>query len=193
MFVFNLKVNGKKLFKIFLILLSIITIILFILSVYNIFKTIYSDSSLNTLEKENITVNDYIMQSEVSEISSKNYTNVLKQIHENIDSYIGRKISFTGYIYKIDALKQNQFVLARNMIINSASQSVIVGFLCEYDNIDTFKELSWIHVTGVIEKGSLDGDDIPILKITDIKETNKPKDEFVYPPDDTYIPTSVLY
>jgi len=42
------------------------------------------------------------------------------------------------------------------------------------------------------EKGYLDGD-IPILKITNIENTNKPKDEFVYPPDDTYIPTSVLY
>ena len=89
-------------------------------------------------------------------------------------------------------LEKNQFVLARNMILNQASQTVIVGFLCQYDNIQDFKELSWVHVTGTIEKGYLDGE-IPILKITNIEKANKPKDEFVYPPDDTYIPTSVLY
>lgn len=193
MFVFNLKINGKKLFKMFLILLALITIILFIISVFNIFKTIYTNDNLNTVNDETVTVDDYISISDVSEISSENYTNILKQIHDDIDSYIGRKISFTGYIYKMDALEKNQFILARNMIINSASQSVIVGFLCKYENIDSFKELSWVHVIGIIEKGYFDGSTIPILNITEIKETDKPKDEFVYPPDDTYIPTSVLY
>ena len=192
MFVFNLKINSKKLLKLFLIILAIIAIILFIISVFNIFKTIYTNDDLNNTVNKTVTVNDYIAESEVSEISSENYTNILKQIHDDIDSYIGRKISFTGYIYRIDALEDNQFVLARNMIINSASQSVIVGFLSEYENIDSFKELTWVHVTGTIQKGYLDGD-IPILKVIDIKETSKPKDEYVYPPDDTYIPTSILH
>ena len=68
----------------------------------------------------------------------------------------------------------------------------VFKFLCEYENIDSFKELTWVHVTGTIQKGYLDGD-IPILKVIDLKETSKPKDEYVYPPDDTYIPTSILY
>lgn len=191
MFVYNFKVNGNKFYHAFFSILIIITLILFILAVYNVFSVILSASQSSSYE--NITVNDTIPQEDISEISSSNYTNTLKQIHDNLDAYIGRKISFTGYIYRIEALKENQFVLARNMIINSASQSVIVGFLCEYDDISSFNELSWVHVTGTIEKGILEGDDIPILHITDIKETTKPKNEFVYPPDDTYIPTSVLY
>lgn len=189
MFVYNFKVNGNKFYHAFFAILIIATIILFALAVYNVFSSVLSASP----SSENITVNDIIPQEDISEISSKNYTNVLKQIHDNLDNYIGRKISFTGYIYRIEALENNQFVLARNMIINSASQSVIVGFLCEYNDISSFNELSWVHVTGTIEKGTLDGDDIPVLHITDIKETTKPVDEFVYPPDDTYIPTSVLY
>lgn len=190
MFVFNMKVNGSKICKTIFLLLIIITICLFALSVYNIFHSIYTSNNSN--ENNVTTVNDNIPIEDTSEISSQNYTNVLKQIHDDLDSYIGRKISFVGYIYRIEALEDNQFVLARNMIINSASQSVIVGFLCEYENIDSFKELTWVHVTGTIQKGYLDGD-IPILKVIDIKETSKPKDEYVYPPDDTYIPTSILY
>ena len=32
---------------------------------------------------------------------------------------------------------------------------------------------------------------MPIIKITDIKSVDKPsKDEYVYPPDDSYIPTA---
>ena len=74
----------------------------------------------------------------VSQISSKNYTNVLKTVHENIDSYVGKKICFTGYVYRVLDLEGNQFVLARDMIINSNYQSVIVGFLCEYDDAKKF-------------------------------------------------------
>ena len=83
MFVFNLKINSKKLLKLFLIILAIIAIILFIISVFNIFKTIYTNDDLNNTVNKTVTVNDYIAESEVSEISSENYTNILKQIHLN--------------------------------------------------------------------------------------------------------------
>ena len=31
---------------------------------------------------------------------------------------------------------------------------------------------------------------MPIIKVTDIKVVNKPNEEYVYPPDESYIPTS---
>ena len=48
---------------------------------------------------------------------------------------------------------------------------------------------TWIEITGTIEKGDYHGD-IPIIKVTSLKEVEKPIDEYVYPPDDTYIPTN---
>ena len=125
-----------------------------------------------------------------SQISTKNYTNILKAVHENIDSYVGKKISFTGYVYRVLDLQYNQFVLARDMIINSSSQTVIVGFLCEYDNAKDFTNNSWVQVTGEIVKGDYHGD-MPIIKITEINAVDKPsQEEYVYPPDDSYIPTA---
>lgn len=126
----------------------------------------------------------------VSQISPKNYTNVLKTVHENIDSYVGKKICFTGYIYRVLDLEGNQFVLARDMIINSNYQSVIVGFLCEYDNAKDFANDTWVQVTGEIVKGDYHGD-MPILRVIQIDVVPKPSsEEYVYPPDDSYIPTS---
>lgn len=126
----------------------------------------------------------------VSQISSKNYTNVLKTVHENIDSYVGKKICFTGYVYRVLDLEGNQFVLARDMIINSNYQSVIVGFLCQYDNAKDFANDTWVQVTGEIVKGDYHGD-MPILNVIEIDVVPKPSsDEYVYPPDDSYIPTN---
>lgn len=134
--------------------------------------------------------NSCIPQSGVSQISPKNYTNILKTVHENIDSYVGKKICFTGYVYRVLDLQDNQFVLARDMIVSSNSQSVVVGFLCEYDNAKDFADNSWVQVTGEIFKGDYHGD-MPIIKVTDIKSVDKPsQEEYVYPPDDSYIPTA---
>lgn len=134
--------------------------------------------------------NSCIPQSGVSQISPKNYTNILKSVHENIDSYVGKKICFTGYVYRVLDLQDNQFVLARDMIVNSNSQTVVVGFLCEYDESKNFDDNTWVQVTGEIFKGDYHGD-MPIIKITDIKTVDKPsQEEYVYPPDDSYIPTA---
>ena len=43
--------------------------------------------------------------------------------HENIDDYVGKKLCFTGYVYRVLDLQDNQFVLARDMIISSISAS----------------------------------------------------------------------
>ena len=66
---------------------------------------------MKNFDTENFTVNDsYFENDSVTEISSENYTNVLKEVHDNIDEYVGKEISFVGYIYKIDYLEKNQFV-----------------------------------------------------------------------------------
>ena len=135
--------------------------------------------------------NSCIPKNGISQISSKNYTNILKTVHENIDSYVGKKICFTGYVYRVLDLQENQFVLARDMIVNSNSQTVVVGFLCEYDEAKNFEDNTWVQVTGEIYKGDYHGD-MPILEINNIKEIEKPNDEYVYPPDENYIPTSAV-
>ncbi len=182
--IYNFKINGNEIIKGILAFCVIACVVIFASSAYKLFVGMKDSNS------ENFIVQDsYFEDGKVFNIPTNQYTNVLKEVHDNIDDYIGKEISFIGYVYKIDYLEKNQFVLARNMIINSASQSVIVGFLCEYDKIDEVDNLAWVKITGTIEKGNLDGE-IPILKITNLENTFKPEDEFVYPPDDSYVQTS---
>ena len=101
------------------------------------------------------------------------------------------KIKFIGYVYRVFDFTDSQFVLARNMIINSENQAVVVGFLCDYENAKNLKNNSWVEITGTITKGNYHGD-IPIVEINEINYVDSPSDEFVYPPDENYIPTSGL-
>ena len=170
MFVYNIKINGAKTFK--TIFIIILILLLFIMG--SVMWRFVNASK----EKTDI----------VCDIKASNYTNILKATHENINNYVGVKIHFTGYVYRVLDLKDNQFVLARDMIISSNYQAVVVGFLCEYDKAKNFNDDTWVEITGEITKGDYH-EDMPIVKITNIQETNKPSEEYVYPPDESYIPT----
>lgn len=177
MFVYNVKVNGSKIFKVFFTCVVILIIFITCIAIYRIFSGA-NTNSISCLPK-----------GKIYNIEPKNYTNILKSVHDNIDNYIGVQIHFTGYVYRISDLSNTQFVLARDMVISSDFQSVVVGFLCDYEKAIDFPSEMWVEITGTITKGDYHGD-MPIIKITTIKNVDKPNDEFVYPPDESYIPTS---
>lgn len=179
MFICNVKLS--KVFKIFFIAVAILMVVFFGIGVYKIFSKAYGY----------FNVSDSINSPEVIQLTTRNYTNILKVAHENIDSYVGNTINFTGYVYRVIDFNDNQFVLARNMIISSDYQAVVVGFLCEYENAKDFADNTWVEVTGTIIKGNYAGD-MPIIKVTEIKQTEQPTDEYVYPPDENYIATNAL-
>lgn len=180
MFIYNLKIDGNKLGKIFLGILLGIIIIITAIVVYRILG--------NNFFKTNDDTNSV----KVQELTVSNYTNVLKTVHDNIDDYVGMRVSFSGYIHRMVDFKDNQFVLARDMVISSDFQTVIVGFLCECDDIKQYADKTWIQIEGEIIKGDYHGD-MPILKITKIQKIDKPSDEYVYPPDAAFVPTSAIF
>ena len=173
-----INIRLSKLFKIFFVFVVILMILFFGISIFKIFLKSHNNKSLGYSD-------------EIIEITSKNYTNVLKEVHDNIDKYLNKNIKFTGYIYRVYDLTDTQFVLARNMIISPDFKSVVVGFLCDYEKASEFKNDTWVEITGTITKGNYHGD-MPIIKIKEINTVECPNDEFVYPPDNSFIPTTSI-
>ena len=101
MFIFNVKVNGSKLFKVFFTF--VIILMIGILCV--VFYKVISGSN------KSFSVSDNLDSSGVCKISARNYANILKTVHENVDSYVGKKINFTGYVYRVSDLQDTQFGL----------------------------------------------------------------------------------
>ena len=180
MFIFNLKVNGNKFIKILMAVLAIIILIITFIICYNlIFNNFFqtNDTSIN--------------KGAMYELNTKNYTNVLKNVYSDIDKYIGQKIKFSGYVYRLNDFTEEQFVLARDMIVTSDFQTVVVGFLCHSTIASNFEDNSWVEIEGTITKGNYYGD-IPIIEIDSINKIQEPSDEYVYPPDDSFVVTSTV-
>ena len=120
MYIRNFKLNGKIIFKIVFIILFILIFAMFAIGVYNIFKD----------REQTTSDNDDMPNKKINIISANNYTSVLKTVHNNLNSYLGTKIKFTGFVYRLYDFSDDQFVLGRQMIISSDMQAVVVGFLC---------------------------------------------------------------
>ena len=176
MFVCNMKINTKLLFKIIFVILFLLIILMCVIGFKNIFK-----------EKEKKRTD--VRPTNLNVISSSNYTNVLKAVHQNLDNYVGMKIKVTGFVYRLYDFNDSQFVIAREMIVSSDRQGVVVGFLCHLNGAKEYKDGAWVEIEGTITKGNYHGE-IPVIEIYKINESKVPSDEYVYPPDQTYVATS---
>ena len=184
MIIYNFKINKKVIIKIIVCLMILIALSISIISLY---------SMLNKIEKKETNyIKDMVPENNVAKILPENYTNVLKEVHENIDNYVGQKISFSEYIYRVNDFSDNQFVLARDMDIGN-KQTLIVGFLCSCDFAKEFDTYSWVEIEGEITKGTYNNQDIPIIEITKIEKAEKPENPNVPIPDDAYVPTATIY
>lgn len=180
MFIYNFKFNAKLFTKILFIIIGLIVSIYFLISAWKIYTNSFR-------------VKDELDTNKVINITADNYTNILKAVHDDINSYIGKKICFTGYVYRMYDFSDSQFVLARDMVISSDNQTLVVGFLCDCKNIKNIENNSWVEITGEITKGSYHGE-IPVIKIKDIKQIEKPDgNTCVYPPSNTYVPTVNIF
>ena len=136
--VYNIKINGGKTLKLIIIVLSIIMLIFFVYSLDRIF-----------INSGKFFINDKIENKDMFTLEKDSYTNILQAVHENLNEYVGIKIKFSGYVYRLIDFDENQFVLARDMIINEdGTQYVVVGFLCESKKIKDFKDGEWIEIIG---------------------------------------------
>jgi uncharacterized repeat protein (TIGR03943 family) len=162
-------------------------IILLMISIFCFIGYRFYESTLRVTVNDDNTINN---TSDYIEINSANYADILKDSHENIDKYIGKKIKFTGFVYRLYDFSENQFVLAREMIISSDNQAVVVGFLCRSGNAIQFNNKAWVEVEGTITRGNYHGD-LPVIEVDNIEETNVPEVEYVYPPDGDFISTEI--
>ena len=183
MFVYNFKVNKSSIFKILMILFCIIILGVIVTTLIYIF---------NDAKHEKNLIDDSIPSSEIASITPENYTNILKAVHNDLDTYIGQKISFSGYVYRVNNLKENEFILARDMDVGN-HQTVVVGFLSSYERASELENYTWINISAEIIKGYFNDTQMPVLKILSVEKINKPSNDTVPMPDDSFVPTCVIY
>lgn len=183
MFVFNVSVKKNKIQKFiigFIVLVFICALLLLICSLKNKSKAVY--------------VKDDFKQ-DIAELTPENYTNLLKSSYEDMNTYIGKKIKFSGFVYRLYDFKDTEFVLGREMILSKTSDTqakvVVVGFLCSTDEAKNFEDGTWVEIEGTIKKGVYHTE-IPVVEVNSIKKTHVPDNPYVCPPSSGYVKSEII-
>ena len=158
MFVLNFKLDYRK------ILIAFVVIALIVATIIG-----FGSNKTSSVATNDATNFDYVLTDE-------NFTEMLKNIHENIDANLNKTVSLTGFVFRMPDFKDGYFVCGRNTIVDT--QDKVAGFLCQSDEESKLLDNEWVEITGVIIKGEYNGE-MPIIKVGSIKKVVAPANTFV--------------
>ncbi|TDF98940.1 TIGR03943 family protein [Paenibacillus piri] len=112
------------------------------------------------------------------------YIETLTTVDLYLDQFIGKKIEMTGFVYRQESMKDNQFVVGRFSIQCCSADASPFGVLVEYDRAKNFADDSWVTVTGSIQKTRFNDMDIMMIKVEKVVKAEPAKAQYVYPNPD---------
>lgn len=122
-----------------------------------------------------------IYKSDLIKVKEELYIETLTTVDLYMDAFVGKKMELTGFVYRQEEMKDNQFVVGRFSIQCCSADAAPFGVLIEYDRAKNFTDDSWVTVTGTIQKTRFNDMDIMMLKVEKIASAEPSKAQYVYP------------
>ncbi|MFS0907598.1 TIGR03943 family protein [Priestia aryabhattai] len=121
-----------------------------------------------------------ILKQSVISINDTDYIPVMNIIENNTDQFIGKKIEVNGFVYREKGFKDNQLVVARFGISCCAADASVYGLLSTLENASALKKDTWVHITGIIQKTTYNGENTPYIQVQQIESIHPPDNPYVY-------------
>ncbi|WP_281889432.1 TIGR03943 family putative permease subunit [Paenibacillus sp. YYML68] len=122
-----------------------------------------------------------LYREDVIRVPEEFYIETLTSVDLYLDRFVGKKLELTGFVYRQEDMKDNQFVVGRFSIQCCSADAAPYGILAEYDRAKTLADDSWVTVTGTIEKTTFNEVEIMVLKIEKIAKAEPAATPYVYP------------
>lgn len=115
-------------------------------------------------------------------VTDENYLEVMELIYNYPNSFVGKKISFTGFVYEANKENQKYDFLFRFGIIHCVADSGVFGLMTKLPDHLMVKNNQWLHVEGTITLDFFEPFDrqIPSVEVNDVQTVSSPKNQYVY-------------
>jgi putative membrane protein len=136
------------------------------------------DDYVNVKNKE---LAQFINRPEVI-LTDADYLKGMEVIYNTPEAFMGKTIGFDGFAYKGQQVDGNHYFVFRFGFIHCVADSGVFGMLVEFPKNTQMKDDDWVHVSGKLtwELYQPFKQTIPVLKVTDWKRIETPKDPYVY-------------
>lgn len=115
------------------------------------------------------------------EVTDLDYTEVMSELNQFPDDYIGKEVSMTGFVFRSPEQTSNQISLVRYVITCCTADALPYGILCEAKSPENYPAGTWLEITGVVQKGKYDDEPVGMVKLSSIKKIAEPKHPYVFP------------
>ncbi|MFC4401942.1 TIGR03943 family putative permease subunit [Gracilibacillus xinjiangensis] len=109
------------------------------------------------------------------------FATIYQEITENPESFQGKEISLTGFVFRESSFHPNQLVLGRFLITHCVADASLIGFLTEFDEGLIVKDDTWMRITGKIKITNYQGFQIPLIEVSQKEIVEAPIQQYVYP------------
>jgi uncharacterized repeat protein (TIGR03943 family) len=118
-------------------------------------------------------------------VSEPWYIETLNTVDLYLDQFVGKRMEISGFVYRQDGMKDNQFVVGRFAVSCCSADASPFGVLVEYDRAKSWANDTWVKVSGTLQKTTFEDQDIMMLKVDSVTKLDTPKDkQYVYPNPD---------
>ena len=116
------------------------------------------------------------------EITDENYLEVMELIYNYPSEFIGKKISYEGFVYQTPNDSNEDIFLFRFGIIHCVADSGDFGLLTHMPEGVTVKNDEWYKIEGTIQSDYYQPfkREIPSVVVTNAEKVSAPKNQYVY-------------
>lgn len=100
---------------------------------------------------------------------------------DNIDRYVGKKISYVGMVLRPEEFPKGYFVPGRMVMTCCADDIAFLGYACKYEQAGELAQKDWVRVVAEVgfEYFSDYGREGPVLHAISVQKAKKPKEEII--------------
>ncbi|WP_219837375.1 TIGR03943 family putative permease subunit [Paenibacillus sp. R14(2021)] len=126
-------------------------------------------------------LNEFLAMKDVN-LTDVNYLRGLESLYNFPDAFIGRTVSFDGFIYKGEQVEGNHYFVFRFGFIHCVADSGVFGMLVDFSKATPLQDDQWVHVSGKLnwEFYQPFKQNLPVLEVQSWAAIAKPKDPYVY-------------
>ncbi|MFC5471230.1 TIGR03943 family putative permease subunit [Cohnella suwonensis] len=118
---------------------------------------------------------------DVINVKTVGYLELLTMLDLFKDNFIGKDIHISGFVYRENDMKIDQFVVSRMAMQCCSADAMPYGFLVQSPNGASLKKDTWITMTGKLSTTNYRGNEIIQLEAQKITVIEAPNDPYVYP------------
>ncbi|MTD41686.1 TIGR03943 family protein [Erwinia sp. CPCC 100877] len=116
------------------------------------------------------------------EITDENYLEVMELIYNYPSEFIGKTITYKGFVFNAEKDGKTDLFVFRFGIIHCVADSGVFGLLTHMPEGQKFKNNQWVEVTGTIQSDYYAPfkRELPVVAVTKVKTVVEPQNQYVY-------------